>query len=156
MSGGRSALAQSPDAGTAGARLLHAARRFDRDRSALPHAGALPLSQSRSTTQDLDAVGRAIVVENKWRAQRYGVHGTFVTKDGAVTVADMLDRAIEETAADAEALGCAAEIRRCRAIVDAGTSADAQLAVYEAQRSKSNREQALRAVAEWIAGATLR
>ena len=27
---------------------------------------------------DLDAVQRAIVVENKWRAQRYGVHGTFV------------------------------------------------------------------------------
>ena len=29
---------------------------------------------------DLNAVTRAIVVENKWRAQRYGVHGTFVDR----------------------------------------------------------------------------
>jgi carboxylate-amine ligase len=105
--------------------------------------------------QDLDAVGRAIVVENKWRAQRYGVQGTFVTKDGAVTVAEMLDRTIDETAADADALGCTDEIRRCRAIVGAGTSADAQLAVYGAHRQKEGREHALDAVAEWIASATL-
>ena len=31
---------------------------------------------------DMNAVSRAIVVENKWRAQRYGVHGTFVNIDG--------------------------------------------------------------------------
>jgi carboxylate-amine ligase len=105
--------------------------------------------------QGLDAVGRALAVENKWRAQRYGVHRTFATFDGAVTVAEMLDRTIEETAADAEALGCADEIRRCRAIVDAGTSADAQLAVFEAHQDKESRESALRAVSEWIAGATL-
>jgi carboxylate-amine ligase len=104
---------------------------------------------------DLDAVGRAIVVENKWRAQRYGVRGTFVTDDGAMTVAEILDRTIEETAADAEALGATAEIRRCRAIVDAGTSADAQLAVFEAHREKESRDAALRAVADWIASATL-
>ena len=55
---------------------------------------------------DMNAVSRAIVVENKWRAQRYGVHGTFVAEEGAVTVAEMLDRVIEETAADADALGC--------------------------------------------------
>jgi carboxylate-amine ligase len=94
-------------------------------------------------------------VENKWRAQRYGVHGTFATLDGAVTVAEMLDRTIAETAADAEALGCADEIRRCRAIVDSGTSADAQLAVFAAHQDKESRESALRAVSEWIASATL-
>ena len=27
---------------------------------------------------DLTAVSRAIIVENKWRAQRYGIHGTFI------------------------------------------------------------------------------
>jgi carboxylate-amine ligase len=104
---------------------------------------------------DLDVVARAIAVENKWRAQRYGVAGTFVTADGAVTVADMLDRAIEMTLADADALDCAEEIRRCRAIVGAGTSADAQLAVFDAHRTGGTREEALRAVADWIASATL-
>jgi glutamate---cysteine ligase / carboxylate-amine ligase len=104
---------------------------------------------------DLDAVARAIIVENKWRAQRYGVHGTFATEEGAVTVPEMLERTITEIAADAAALGCSAEISRCRAIVDAGTSADAQLAVFEAHRAEGSNEAALRAVAEWIAGATL-
>jgi carboxylate-amine ligase len=94
------------------------------------------------------------VVENKWRAQRYGVHGTFVTDEGAVTVGDMLERVIADTASDASELGCTAEISRCRAIADSGTSADAQLAVFEAHESKG-REAALRAVTDWIAAATL-
>jgi glutamate---cysteine ligase / carboxylate-amine ligase len=104
---------------------------------------------------DMNAVSRAIVVENKWRAQRYGVHGTFVGEEGAVTVAEMLDRLIHETAPDIDALECATEIRRCQAIAAAGTSADAQLAVYEAHRKDESRDCALRAVTDWIASATL-
>jgi carboxylate-amine ligase len=107
---------------------------------------------------DLTAVTRAIVVENKWRAQRYGVHGTFVTIDGtgAIGVGEMLDQVIEEVAADAEDLGCTSELSRCRAIVGAGTSADAQLAVFDAQRQQSaSRESALGAVTDWIAAATM-
>ena len=103
----------------------------------------------------IDAVARAIVVENKWRAQRYGVHGTLVGENGAVTVAEMLDRVIAETAADADALGCADELRRCQAIAAAGTSADAQLAVFEAHLKDHSRQDALRAVTDWIAKATL-
>jgi carboxylate-amine ligase len=104
---------------------------------------------------DIDAVGRAIAVENKWQAQRYGVHGTFATGDGALTIAEFLDRVIEQTAADADALGCTEEIRRCQAIASAGTSADAQLAIYEAHRKDHSRDAALRAVTDWIAKATL-
>jgi carboxylate-amine ligase len=104
---------------------------------------------------DIDAVGRAIVVENKWRAQRYGVHGTLVGENGAVTVAEMLDRIIAETAADAAALGCADDLRRCQAIAAAGTSADAQLAVFEAHLKDHSRQDSLRAVTDWIAKATL-
>src|SRR3954468_16892166 len=53
--------------------------------------------------QGLDAVGRALAVENKWRAQRYGVHGTFATFDGngAISVAELLDQVIEEIERDA-------------------------------------------------------
>src|SRR6187200_1039273 len=60
--------------------------------AALYRTLARHLHVNRSRNKDLDAVGRAIVIENKWRAQRYGVHGTFVTEDGAVTVADMLEQ----------------------------------------------------------------
>jgi carboxylate-amine ligase len=105
--------------------------------------------------RDLDPVGRAIIVENKWQAQRHGVHATFAAEDGAVTVAEMLERVICEIAADAEALGCSAEINRCRAIVSSGTSADEQLAVFAAHSGNGSRGAALRAVTEWIAAATL-
>jgi glutamate---cysteine ligase / carboxylate-amine ligase len=109
---------------------------------------------------ELNAVGRAIVVENKWQAQRYGVHATFASEDGPISVSEMLERVIADTAADAAALGCAAEIDRCRAIVGSGTSADAQLAVFAAHKDRASgdsadRDAALRAVKDWIVAATL-
>src|SRR5213595_2228864 len=54
---------------------------------------------------------------------------TAVTR--AIAVADFVDQVVDETSADAEALGCLAEMQRCRTIVGSGTSADAQMAVYE-------------------------
>jgi glutamate---cysteine ligase / carboxylate-amine ligase len=104
---------------------------------------------------DLGPVGRAIAVENKWRAQRYGVHGTFVGEDGAVTVREMIKQVITETEADAAALGCTAELERCRTIAHAGTSADAQLALYEAHSRTLGHAAALAAVNRWLAATTL-
>jgi carboxylate-amine ligase len=104
----------------------------------------------------LNAVSRAIVVENKWRAQRYGVQGTFATEDGAVTVAQMLERVITETAADADALDCTKQVAHCRTIITSGTSADEQIAVFDANAGSVSRDDALRAVSEWIAEVTIR
>lgn len=54
------------------------------------------------------------------------------------------------------ALGCLDEVLRCRAIVANGTSADAQLAIYHRARDKgAEREEALTAVNQWLAEATL-
>jgi carboxylate-amine ligase len=106
---------------------------------------------------DMNAVSRAIVVENKWRAQRYGIHGTFVNIDGngATGVAEMIDQLIDEITPDAESLGCLPEVKHCRAIVDAGTSADAQLAIFKDKEGSAPPDVALRAVTDWIAEATL-
>ena len=104
---------------------------------------------------DLDSVARAVAVENKWRAQRYGVHGTLVGPNGAVTVAEIIDQVIEETEEDAATLNCAAELERCRAIAGAGTSADAQLAVFHARGKSEGHAAALEAVNHWLAAATL-
>jgi glutamate---cysteine ligase / carboxylate-amine ligase len=106
------------------------------------------------------AVGRAIALENKWRAQRYGVRGTFIADtfiadEGAVPVADCLKRVIAETARDAEALGCTDDVGRCVAIAAEGTAADAQVAIFEAHKESASHEDALRAVLDWIAAATL-
>ncbi len=123
--------------------------------AALYRALAHRLTRNPSLNARLNAVSRAIVIENKWRAQRYGVHGTFVGENGAVTVAELLDQVIEDTAADAEALECLSEMRHCRAIAGAGTSADAQLAVFEAHGKTEGRVRALQAVTDWVAVATL-
>jgi carboxylate-amine ligase len=106
---------------------------------------------------DMTAVTRAIVVENKWRAQRYGVKGTFVNVDGsgAITVAELLEQVLADVALDADELGCATYVGRCRTIVGAGTSADAQIAVFKAHEKSESRERALEAVNDWLAAATL-
>jgi len=109
----------------------------------------------RSLHRDMTPVARAIVVENKWRAQRYGVHGTFVTHAGAESVEDTLHRVAKEIRPHADALGCVAEIHRCHAIVGSGTSADVQLAIFEKQAKKATHAQALTAVVDWLAAATL-
>ncbi|MGC1777398.1 MAG: carboxylate-amine ligase [Xanthobacteraceae bacterium] len=102
----------------------------------------------------LDVVDRAIAVENKWRAQRYGTQGTFVTRAGAVPIADMLDRVIGWVEADAEALECAEQVGNCRAIVIEGTSADAQLHIFT-ENQHEGAEIALHKVVQWIRDATL-
>jgi carboxylate-amine ligase len=124
--------------------------------AALYRSLARRLTRNPLLNGDIDAVMRAIVVENKWRAQRYGVHGTLVSESGAIKVTEALDQVIAESSPDAAALGCLAELLRCRAIANSGTSADAQLAVFEASGKTGRRANALRAVTDWIAAATLR
>jgi carboxylate-amine ligase len=123
--------------------------------AALYRVLARHLTRNPLVNQNIGAVERAIAVENKWRAQRYGVRGTFVSEIGAVSVAEMLDQLLEEIAPDAAALGCLGELRHCRTIVGAGTSADTQLAVFEQHRHGGSHARALRAVTDWIAAATL-
>jgi glutamate---cysteine ligase / carboxylate-amine ligase len=103
---------------------------------------------------DVDVVDRAIAVENKWRAQRYGVQGTFVTRSGAVTVGDLLDRVLELTMAEADVFACREHLEHCRAIVLEGTSADAQLRVFT-ENQRDGQELALHKVTRWIRDATL-
>jgi carboxylate-amine ligase len=126
--------------------------------AALYRAVVRRLSRNPLVNWDLTAVDRAIVIENKWRAQRYGIDGTFVDPSGkgAVSVPDMLDRVIEEVAPHAEALGCREEVEHCRVIVGRGTSADTQLAIFEQSREETEDPgEALNAVTNWIAMATL-
>jgi len=118
---------------------------------------ALRLFRDPQLNGGLDAVARAIVVENKWRAQRYGIHGTFagIKGGGALPVRDIVERTIESVEAEAQELDCIAEIAHCRRIVERGTSADAQMAVFEENGNSDAPECSLRAVTEWIARTTL-
>jgi carboxylate-amine ligase len=102
----------------------------------------------------VDVVDRSIAVENKWRAQRYGAQGSFVSRSGAVAVAEMLDRVLELIAADTDAPDRSDELEHCRSIVADGTSADAQLRIFT-ENEHEGAEIALYKVAEWIRGVTL-
>lgn len=99
-------------------------------------------------------LSRALAIENKWRAARYGIGATFVSEEGPVSVTDFLERVIAMTADDAEALGCASEVASCRAIIARGTSADTQLRIFEKQASRDSPEAAMAAVIDWIAAIT--
>jgi|SRR5579862_196517 len=103
---------------------------------------------------EIDVVDRAIAVENKWRAQRYGAQGTFVTRSGGIAVGDFLNGILQLVAADAEALGCAGELDHCRIIAAEGTSADAQLRVFT-ENEHEGADIALHKVTRWIRDATL-
>jgi hypothetical protein len=92
------------------------------------------LYRNPAVNADITAVDRAIAVENKWIAQRYGVEASFATPVGAMTVAEMLGHLIEQLADDAKTLGCAEEMLACCKIVTGGTSADAQLRVFRQHR----------------------
>jgi carboxylate-amine ligase len=107
------------------------------------------LCERPGLAEDVTAVDRAIAVENKWRAQRYGTECVFATKGGGVGIQDMLGNIIARVSRDAAALGCLAEVERCRDILVRGSSADAQLSAY--QRSGND----LNAVTRWIAEETV-
>jgi len=126
--------------------------------AALYRALARHLFNHPERNQDITAVDRAIAVENKWRAQRYGIHGSFVDRAErrAVPVSEALDRLIEMLDEDIRALGCAEEVAGVRKILSTGTSADIQIAVYrEAEQRTGSRNKAFGAVKTWLAEATL-
>lgn len=107
-----------------------------------------------SAADETTTLTAALAMENLWRAQRYGVQAGFVTLDGPEPVAAILERVLRQTADDADALGCAAELDRCRVIVAEGTSADAQLAVYE-RHGQAGHGAGVRAVLQWLRDETI-
>ncbi len=101
---------------------------------------------------------RAINDENGWRAQRYGIHGSFVDEKtrSAKPVRQILDETLDLVAEDGKALGCERELDLARWIVARGTSADQQLALYTEAlgRGLSNRD-ALAGVVDWLSAETV-
>jgi carboxylate-amine ligase len=100
---------------------------------------------------------RTLLMENKWRAQRWGVEAELADlgegrlKPMRVLVEELIDLVRE----DALELGCLAEVEHARTIVARGTSADRQLAVHrEALAAGAEPEEARRAVIDWLIEAT--
>jgi glutamate---cysteine ligase / carboxylate-amine ligase len=115
------------------------------------------LDRDENFNANLGAASRAIALENKWRAQRYGIRGSFVDerRRQALSVKETLDDLIELIGEDAEELGCLSEALSARAILRRGASANCQVAIFEAERKNgATRSDALNAVVDWLVATT--
>ena len=85
-----------------------------------------------------------LVRENRWRAQRYGTGEGMVDfgKGTVVAFPELMEELLDLIAEDAEHFDCVPEVARARDIVKEGTSADRQLARFEAVKALGGSEQA--------------
>ena len=100
-----------------------------------------------------------LVNENRWRAQRYGLdEGLVDFGKGCLTpYAELVEEIIELTAEDAEELGCADNITHLRTIMERGTSAHRQRAIFRrAIDAGDDADKGLRDVVDFLISETAR
>jgi glutamate---cysteine ligase / carboxylate-amine ligase len=96
---------------------------------------------------------RLLLMENRWRAMRYGFDEGLLDlgRGSIVPFADALGELIELIRDDAEALGCVAEVEHAWTILERGTSAHWQVAAYErALAAGASQREALEAVVDML------
>jgi carboxylate-amine ligase len=117
------------------------------------------LIRLRRSNQRWRYYANMLVNENRWRAQRYGFDEGLVDfgLGKVVPYADLLDEVLDILRPDAERLDCVGEIERARDILTRGTSAHRQITVYdEAVAAGASKEEALKAVVDWLIAETVR
>jgi carboxylate-amine ligase len=111
------------------------------------------LAHLKSNNQRWRYYRRILILENKWRAQRYGVEAEMADFGRRVCVPfpELIDELVEILRPHAEALECVAEIEHARVMARRGTSADHQLRVYRAAlEGGAAEEEAQAAVVDWL------
>jgi len=116
------------------------------------------LYRLRTSNQRWRIYPPCLVLENRWRAQRYGVQGDLVDfgLGEVVPYRDLLDELLDLVREDAELLDCVAEVEHARDIGRRGTSAHRQLTVYnEAVEQGASKQEALSAVVDALIEETI-
>ena len=100
--------------------------------AALIQATVAKLYRLHAVNQSFRIYGRALLMENKWRALRYGLDGKLIDfgKKTEVPFRDLMDEYLEFVDDVVDELGSRAEIEYVRAMLAMGSGADRQLAVY--------------------------
>ncbi len=96
---------------------------------------------------------RLLVQENRWLASRFGVNGRLVDlgKGAQTPFAALLEEILELIEEDAVALDCLEEVHHARKIIERGTSATQQIAVYEnAIQDGASKKEALKQVVDHL------
>jgi len=76
---------------------------------------------------------RALINENKWRAARYGIHGKLIDfgKETEVTTKDLIYELLAFVDDVVDELGSREELKYIHIMLEQGTGADRQLAIFE-------------------------
>lgn len=92
------------------------------------------------------------IVENKWRAVRYGIDAEMIDfgLEEEVEFDVLMEELLEILDDVVDDLGSREEVEYVRTILQKGTSADRQIAVYEANGGDGNSEEALKAVVDHL------
>ena len=112
----------------------------------------------RERNQRWRTYSRFLVSENRWLAQRHGVSGGLIDfgRGEIVPMQQLVEELLELTAEDAAHFGCEDALARLRDIAAHGTSADRQIAVFEASRKGGASErEALAAVIDHLVVETM-
>ncbi len=100
---------------------------------------------------------RRLIDENRWRAKRIGLDAEFLTLDGRPPLAcrALARTLLDEVAEDAATLECEPALARIRRILEDGTSAHAQLKLFELRRAQGDSvTRAMKYVVDWLVAAT--
>ena len=112
----------------------------------------------RANNQSWRRYRRIFLAENKWRAQRYGIHGSLADlgRRTLVPLPELIDELIGLLGEHARELGSVPQIEHARTIVENGTSADHQLRVYKlALQDGANEREAQIKVVDWLIESSL-
>jgi carboxylate-amine ligase len=100
--------------------------------AALVQATAAKIYQLHTRNQDFRHYSRALLMENKWRAVRYGLDGKLIDfgKEAEVDERDLIHEYLAFVDDVVDRLNCREEIDYIRTIMRMGTGADRQLKKY--------------------------
>jgi carboxylate-amine ligase len=100
--------------------------------AALCQAVIAKLYRLHEKNQSYRHYSRALIMENKWRAARYGLDGKMIDfgKQTEVPVRDLMNEMLDFVSDVVPALGSEDEINHIRTMVAEGTGADRQLKVF--------------------------
>ncbi|HKD19090.1 MAG TPA: carboxylate-amine ligase [Thermoanaerobaculia bacterium] len=101
--------------------------------AALIQAICVKLYRLRQQNQGWRRYRRALILENKWRASRYGIEGKLIDfgKEVEVEFRSLIDELLEFLDDVVDELGSRREVEAVNWILQNGTGADRQLRVYE-------------------------
>ena len=101
--------------------------------AALIQATMAKLYKLHSRNQGFRMYSRALIMENKWRASRYGIEGKLIDfgRETEVETRSLLNELLEFVSTEVEELGSTREMEHIERIMREGTGADRQLEVFQ-------------------------